>query len=75
MDTIMNNVNLASLIEEKINGMDVIQLEDMVMSVMRKRAEYHSKFRSAHRIYNRYAQYFYISTRKCIFSYKTIKIC
>ena len=36
MDTIMNNVNLASLIEEKINGMDVIQLEDMVMSVMRK---------------------------------------
>ena len=32
----MQKIDLASLIEDKINAMDVMELEDMVLSVMKK---------------------------------------
>lgn len=36
IDSVLEHLDLAALIEEKINAMDVIQLEDMVLSVMKK---------------------------------------
>ena len=36
MDGFMQKIDLASLIEDKINAMDVMELENMVLSVMKK---------------------------------------
>lgn len=35
IETVLENLNVAGLIEDKINGMDVVELENLVMSVMK----------------------------------------
>ena len=36
MEKLLGNLDVSSIIEEKINAMDVDSLEEMVMSVMKK---------------------------------------